>query len=211
MSGAAGGAGATMAAVTPPPAAPTRPGGPVPAGGLDGDEDVARRGAAATVGRVLVVVIVLGSLLLWVYVFSGVARKDPPNTLDDAAFGVAAEPICAEAAATLATLPRAEDSTSAAQRADVIDDANGTLTEMVDRLDELEVSTARDREMTDEWISDWRTFIDDRADFAARLREDDMARFYVTEKPGRLQVTKAIDDLAEVNDMPSCVDPGDVG
>ncbi len=197
-----------MALVSPPPAAPTPPSAPANAG--DEDAHPGRR-VSSTIGRAAVVVIVVGSLLLWIYVFSGAARTDPPNTLDDAAFGVAAEPICADAVETLEELPRAEDSTSAAQRADVIDEANETLDAMVDQLDEIEVSTDRDTEMTTEWIADWRTFIENRSDFAARLREDDMARFYVTEKPGRLQVTKAIDDLAKVNDMPSCVDPGDVG
>lgn len=199
-----------MSGVTPRPAAPAQPGGPPPSPGDDA-EVRPRRGGASVIGRAAVVVIVLGSLLLWVYVFSGAARQDPPNTLDDEAFGLAAEPICAEAVTVLDALPRAEDSTSAAQRAEVIDEANVTLSQMVDELDDIAVTTARDTEMTTEWISDWRTFIEDRADFAARLREDDMARFYVTEKPGRLQVTKAIDDLAKVNDMPSCVDPGDVG
>lgn len=155
-------------------------------------------------------VVVLGSAALWIYALSGAAKQDPPNMLDDPAFGAAAEPICAAVLEQLDLLPRAEESNSAGERADVLDQSDVLLEDMVDDLSTIPVESARDRAMTTEWVADWRTYIADRADFAARLREDEMSRFYVTEKTKGLQITKAIDDLATVNDMPSCQTPGDL-
>lgn len=193
-------AGATMAAV----ASQTTADAATPA-------DTPRRGPAARIGRAAAVIVVLGSVLLWLYAFSGAARRDPPNQLDDPGFGEAAEPICAEAMAAVDALPLAHETPTVEERAAVIEEANAALTAMVDELDTIVVTSSRDQQMTDEWLTDWRDFIEDRAQFAAAIRTDESARFYVTEKPGGLQVTKAIDDLATVNDMPSCASPGDVG
>jgi hypothetical protein len=189
---------------------------PPPAASGDGvDRQPRPRSTRKVLARAAIVVIVLGSALLWIYALSGVAREDPPNTLEDQAFAAAAEPLCAAALTDLRALPRAEQTPSPTERADVLDRSNAILRAMVTSLrDEApEPGTVSDRDlsMIDEWLADWDVYVADRADFAQRLRSDEMARFYVTEKVKGLQITKAIDDLAEVNDMPSCATPGDLG
>ncbi|HMQ26740.1 MAG TPA: hypothetical protein PKA98_12190, partial [Acidimicrobiales bacterium] len=72
---------------------------------VDTGEAPGRRGW--TVGRVAAVVVVLGLTLMWIYAFSGVAAKDPPDQLDDPAFAEAAEPVCAAARDALDALPAA--------------------------------------------------------------------------------------------------------
>ena len=92
----------------------------------------------------------------------------------------------------------------------MLDESGAVLTAMIADLRPLApTSPTRDAEMAEEWLTDWETYVADRAAYAERLREDPNARFYVSEKD-RMQITKAIDNLAEVNDMPSCTTPGDV-
>lgn len=157
------------------------------------------------------VTVIIVSALVWIYALSGAARRDPPNKLSVPDFATAAEPICADAMAALDALPAAATASGPQERADVLDEGGAILSAMVD--DGLRplapTAPARDAEMVQEWLSDWDTYIADRAGYADRLREDPDARFYVSEKE-RMQITKGIDDLAEVNEMPSCATPGDV-
>ena len=105
-------------------------------------------------------------VLMWLYVFTGAAAEDPPDQLDDVAFAEAAEPRCAQAVAALEALPAAGEAESAADRAAVLDETDAVLTSMVDDLAAIEVDNDRDRELVDLWIADWRTYLQDRRDFA---------------------------------------------
>ena len=62
-----------------------------------------------------------------------------------------------------------------------------------------------------DWVDDWGTYLDDRVDYAERLRTDDDARFLETAKGSDTKgITRAINSFAQVNKMMSCVTPGDV-
>lgn len=161
-------------------------------------------------GRVIVVVIILGSALLWIYALTR-SPGQPPGSLDDPSFGAAAEPICASAQARLAELPPAFDAPDPAIRAAVISSGTEILQTMVDDLRSIAPSRGtRDGDMVAEWLDDWQTYLGDRRAHAARLAEEGDIRFYVTEKDGR-QITAPIDRFAQINHMPSCATPGDLG
>lgn len=161
------------------------------------------------IGRVMALVAVAAMAVMWVYIFSGVAREDPPDRLDDDGYASAAEPICAAALEDIEALPSASASSSAADRADVLDEANLVLTEMVDELEALPTTTARDAELTEAWIADWRTYLEDRDEYATALRDDPDAELLVTAR-GNRQITVTIDNFAEeANAMPSCATPLD--
>ncbi|WP_208027857.1 hypothetical protein [Rhabdothermincola sediminis] len=161
-------------------------------------------------GRAIVVVIVLGSALLWIYALTRSPGK-PPGSLDDPSFGAAAEPICASAQARLVDLPPAFEAPEPAARAATISSATEALQAMVDGLRSIAPSRGtRDGDMVAEWLDDWQTYLGDRRAHAARLAEEGDVRFYVTEKEGR-QITAPIDRFAQVNHMPSCATPGDLG
>jgi hypothetical protein len=148
---------------------------------------------------------------LWVFAFhlGGTWRDQQPGQLDDPTFAVAAEPVCAAMVADLALLPQAWETDSPASRADALDESVVILNEMVATLRTLPVGT--EQQAVDEWTADWQTYVNDRADYARRLRDDAEARFYVTQSDrDRRQITLAIDKFAQTNAMPSCETPADL-
>ncbi|MDY7106414.1 MAG: hypothetical protein S0880_34960 [Actinomycetota bacterium] len=160
--------------------------------------------------RVLAGVVVVGSFLLWAYAFSGLARRDAPDTLDDASFAADAEPICAAAVADIDQLPPAMNFGDDPEgRADVLDRATDRLAAMVADLETVATGTDRDRRIVDAWLSDWRTYLSDRRRFAEVIRVDEDEPFQLTAREGRA-ITAPMNRMATVNDMPSCTTPGDV-
>jgi hypothetical protein len=148
---------------------------------------------------------------LWIY---ALFVYDPGLLVDelaDRSFPRAAERVCASTVAELETLPRAETAANPSERADTIDTADALLLAMVADLRPLAPTGPREAaEAVNEWLDDWETHIQDRQDFADRLRKDSGARFTETVKGSR-QVSRAIDGYAQVNRMRSCETPGDVG
>lgn len=150
---------------------------------------------------------------MWAWVFAyhlgGSWQEDQPGQLTDAGFAVAAEPRCASAMAELRALPAAWETTDPDARAATIDDSVIILQAMADDLGNIPAGV--DQQRVNEWVTDWRTYINDRADYAERLRSDPDTRFFVTQSDrDQRQITLAIDRLAETNGMPSCATPGDL-
>lgn len=181
---------------------------PVPPDPAGEDVDGGRRGW--TLGRVAAVVVVLAIVLMWIYAFSGVAAKDPPDQLDDPAFAQAAEPVCAATVEQLDELPSARDAGSPEQRAVTVREANALLTTMVDDLEALVPDSGdRDERITGLWLDDWRTHLDDRAAYADALADGGTDAPQFTARGGR-SITATIDNFAKVNDMASCTTPLDL-
>lgn len=160
-------------------------------------------------GRGLAIVVIVLIAAMWIFAVYE-ARQPPPERMDDAAVSQQAEAICAPIMAQFAALPQAFTMTSAAERAEVIDQSDALLTTMVGQLRALEPVTERDVTMYTEWVQDWTTYLGDRADYSTRLRQDSNARFYVTDK-SKDQITDPIDRFAKANRMPSCLSPQDLG
>jgi hypothetical protein len=163
------------------------------------------------VARVAGTVFAVGVFSMWLYAFF---IYDPGLKIDELAdrtFPTAAEGICAVTAARLEALPPAYRAVDAAERADVVDQANVELRSMVQELRAV-VPTAQGQVTTgiSEWLDDWEVYIGDRQVYADGLRADDDTRFTETVKANR-QISRAIDGFAEVNRMESCTTPGDVG
>ena len=160
--------------------------------------------------RILGGLVLLGSFGIWAYAFSGSAVRDAPNTLDEPTFAARAEPICAPVLAAILELPRAETAATAAERTAVLNEATNLLEPMVERLSAEVTGSDEDIEILAEWLGDWDAYLQARRDFADALRIDPTSRFLLPEK-GPRAVSAAIDNLAIVNQMPSCGNPGDVG
>jgi hypothetical protein len=179
----------------------------------DGD-DGPRQGRR--VGRVAIGIAVVLLLSMWGYVLYlafGPGRQPPIDRLDDPAFAEAGEARCAEAVAEVDELPGAGATTDAADRADVVDRADAIYGRMLDDLEGLtHLAPAGDqRDHAEEWLADWRLYMNDRAEYADALRADPDARLLVSEKAGEgRQVTGWIDEFALANRMPSCITPTDV-
>lgn len=165
-----------------------------------------------TTGRWLVTLAVVGMLTMWGYVLYlafGPGRADPPNRLDDPTFARRAEDRCSAALDRIAELPLSIEVTSADERADVLEEANGHLEAMLDDLAAL-TPAGEDGEMVRAWLADWRTYLGDRQAYAAALHEDPDARLLVSPKGGD-HITEHLDAFAADNHMPACSTPTDVG
>lgn len=164
-----------------------------------------------TPARVVIAVLIAGMVGMWVYVVYlafGPGRQDPPDRLDDPTFSIAAEQRCGEALTQIATLQRAVETPDHGERADVVVQANGFIAAMLDDLDALAPS-GEDGELVRAWLADWRTYLNDRSEYATALRSDPEARLLVSAKDHD-QVTEHLDAFAADNHMPACATPLDV-
>jgi hypothetical protein len=159
---------------------------------------------------IVLAVLLVASFGLWVYAYSGMAGRTPPDTFDDPAFARRAEGICADSMARYALLPNALSADDGRERAEQIRVANVILVDMIDRLEAEVTGTERDRGIALLWLDRWRILIADRADFADRIEADPMAVFYISREAG-FRAEKSIDYIANNNAMPSCTLPADVG
>lgn len=165
-----------------------------------------------TLGRILAVTVALGLILFWLWIFAGGPRKQNPDYLSDRTWTERAEATCGAARSDIDALPGAETTARADDRADVVDQATDRLEAMVDELDATRPSGDGDVEVMAAWIADYRAYVANRRDYAARLRTDPTAKLLVDEKEGyRDGLDKVIETFADVNEIPSCAVPGDVG
>jgi hypothetical protein len=188
------------------------PGTGSPTEGSDGGDGDERR----RLPRAAIVIAVVLMVSMWgyvVYLAFGPGRQPPLDRLSDPAFAQAGEARCARTLEAVDRLPTAGETPDAADRARVIEEANAEYAEMLDGLErDVRLAPAGDdRTHAEEWLSDWRLYLADRADYAEALRADPGARLLVSEKPGEArQVTGWIDEFALANRMDSCVTPSDV-
>jgi hypothetical protein len=171
--------------------------------------DAPTRGAGPR--RVLAWVTVTALVAMWVYVLYlafGPGRQAPPDRLDDPTFATQAQAICEAAHDDVDELPPAIEADDADQRADIVAEANARFGAMLDDIEEL-TPGGEDGDIVQEWLADWRTYLDDRAEYIAALREDPEARLFVTARD-RDQVTEYMDAFAADNKMTACATPLDV-
>lgn len=164
-----------------------------------------------TIGRVLGVTVMVAIAAFWAVVFSGLPRRENPDWLDDRAFVTRTEERCLDLLADLKRLPNGAFITDHRERADVLDRATDRVEEMVDAIEADAPTTGDDHTSVSGWIADWRTYIENRRDYADRLREDPEARLLLDQSLGGDSVDKPIEIFAQVNEIPNCATPGDVG
>lgn len=166
----------------------------------------------STVQRVLVVAVILGLFAFWLWIFSGAPRADHADEVKDREFVERTHLRCRTLRVELSGLPDATESATPAERADVVEESTAMVARMVDEIEADFPDDPEDLEVLEQWIADWRTYISDRSDYARRVRKDPDAQFQVTENE---RVHRGVDDtirnFADVNDMPDCATPGDVG
>jgi len=178
---------------------------------LDESEEIQPLSFRRRTARILALLAVLLIVGLWGWALFFPPSTTAPGTLKDQTFPTAANPICTDAAAAMATLPPAFETTDPIERANVVAQSDVILTTMLNRLDAIAPPPGQDKDALNisEWLSDWRTFVGDRETYAAALRNNPTARFYVTEK-ARRQISAPIDFFATFNNMQNCVTPDDI-
>lgn len=165
-----------------------------------------------TLGRVVVVVAMLGLALFWIAVFAGLFDRKNADYLHDRAFVSRTARTCKATMATVARLPPARESRTAAQRADVVDRATSELARMIDRIGSDRPSDPQEARVMRMWLADWRVYLTDRRDYTRRLRRNAEAQFLVDRKPkANDSYDTVIKNFADINNIPVCDPPLDVG
>ncbi len=162
-----------------------------------------------SIGRILAGLFIVGSFAFWVYAFSGIPSRENPDRLDESAFAVEADGLCAAAKARIGELPSADSAPDVLARADVLDQANDEVETLIRQLRSIVSGSDSDVRNLGLWLDDWEVFAADRREHAERLRTEGDVRFVVSGKEGQ-HVTEWIDGFARVNDMDSCEVPLDV-
>jgi hypothetical protein len=164
-----------------------------------------------TWGRGLAISAVVIMVIFWIWIFSGAAKRDNPDYLQDRTYAAALEKQCQGLRDQLAELPNAADQASQADRADVLDDANVLVGRFIDEV-AAEAPTSGDAAVSVKgWLADWRTYLGDREDYAERLRTEENAQLLLSRSKLGDSVDKTIQIFTQVNDIPACDTPGDVG
>ncbi len=160
--------------------------------------------------KVALTTTLIASFGVWGYAYSGLADRVAPDTFDDAEYAAELETVCASAMERFDALPNAEEADDNVERSEQITNRNAVLTEMIDDLESVDPTTDRDASLSSEWLTDWRTYVSERQDYADRFAEDPAAVAYFSAVGGE-RIEKRISRLATTNLMFSCETPLDVG
>jgi hypothetical protein len=150
---------------------------------------------------------------MWFYGFV-LAPRESMNNIGDAQWGARAETLCATAKtarSALADLSRinVNDPAALRKKADVVDAATDTIEDAVDQISRDIPSTDKGRALVPEWISDYRTYIRDRRDYADTLRAGSIVEFSESIEEG-VPISERLAKFARENEMRSCQPPRDL-
>ena len=164
-------------------------------------------------GRVAGVIAAVAMLLFWIWILSGAPKRMNPDHLADEAFLARAEARCLELREDIGALPAAADIATATERAEVLDEANDLLADMIDDLETTAPTEGDDAKIVAGWLSDYRIYLADREAYADALRTDPDAQLILTEND---RLSDGVDKTIQVfttdaNDLDACDTPGDVG
>ncbi|MBO60284.1 MAG: hypothetical protein CL440_08820 [Acidimicrobiaceae bacterium] len=151
---------------------------------------------------------VAGIIGLWVYAFF-FAPSGNPDRIENENWIQKAEAICFQAKNELTLLPSATKAENPSDRAQVLEDGTGILEKMKSELTKLSVSSEKDKFNTSSWFSDWDIYLEDRKNHVDRLNELGDVEPLLTATDAGKSVMERMNGFARVNDLDSCLDPGD--
>jgi len=174
--------------------------------------------AGFTWGRFTAAAIIVGLAAMWTYIWVFVPRTNP-DRFSSPDYAEAAEPICAAAQAEINSLPSGPSASSPQERAVAVRAGTEITQAMVADLRSLLplVADPDDLAKLELWFADWEEgyLVDrwahvDRLENATAETPDRELAFLIQDRTEGGFYTRRIDGLANVNDMPSCVVPGDI-
>ena len=131
--------------------------------------------------------------------------KTAVNKIEDRAWAERAEAICEPVKLAVRRL----DLETAAEldgRADLVVESTDMLSAMLDDLEAVEPTDPKGKAIVPDWIADYRTLLQDRYNYAERLRSGQNVPFTETGVQG-VPITERIETFAGDNEMPSCAPP----
>jgi len=131
--------------------------------------------------------------------------KTAVNKIDDRAWAERAEEICAPVKVEVRRLDL-ETTSDLDGRADLVVESTDMLSAMLDDLEAVEPTDPKGQAIVPDWIADYRTLLQDRYNYAERLRSGQNVPFTETGVQG-VPITERIETFAGDNEMPSCAPP----
>ena len=177
---------------------------------IDGDPPASHQpeGRRARPGHLLLIVVVAGLISMWFYAFL-IAPSGNPDRMEDRTWPTSAERRCAEARDAIDAFPPAYDSGSPLERSDHLEKGTEILETMVFDLGSLPGGSASDRYLVARWLEDWEAYLSDRQAHVERLRSEGDVRPLLSALPDGSSMLERMNGFARVNEMESCLDPGD--
>ena len=166
------------------------------------------KGRRARPGRLILVTVVAGLIGMWFYAFL-LAPSGNPDRMEDRIWPTSAERRCAEARDAIDALPPAYQSGSPFERSDYLEKGTEILKNMVSDLGSLPGGSASDRDLAARWLEDWESYLSDRQAHVKRLRSEGDVRPLLSALSDGSSMLERMNGFARVNDMESCLDPGD--
>ncbi len=131
--------------------------------------------------------------------------KTAVNKIEDRAWAARAEAICEPVKLQIRRLDL-ETAAELEGRADLVVESTDLLSVMLGDLEAVEPTDAKGRAIVPDWITDYRTLLQDRYNYADRLRSGQNVPFTETGVQG-VPITERIETFAGDNEMPSCAPP----
>ena len=161
-----------------------------------------------TASSLLKIAAVAGIIGLWAYAFF-FAPSGNPDRVENEVWLEKAETICSQALNEIDLLPLAKEAKTPADRAELIAQGTRVLEKMKASLAGLPLNSEKDNFNTDSWLSDWDTYLGDRRNHVKRLTELGDIEPLLTATDSGKSVLERMNGFARVNDLDSCLDPGD--
>jgi hypothetical protein len=167
----------------------------------------------ATARRAGLVLVCAGIAAMWVYGLA-FAPKEAINKVLDSEWAPRAQLICERAAterSALAELVRIDknDQEQLNRKADIIDLATNTLERAVDEIETMPPTDDKGRAIVPMWIADYRSYIEDRRDYAEDFRRGIAGSFAETAVEG-VPISERLTTFAQDNRMLACAPPIDL-
>jgi hypothetical protein len=131
--------------------------------------------------------------------------KTAVNKIDDRAWAERAEEICAPVKLAVRRL-ELQATPELDRRAELVVESTDMLSSMLDDLEAVEPTDPKGQAIVPDWIADYRTLLEDRYNYAERLRSGQNVPFTETPVQG-VPITERIETFAGDNEMPSCAPP----
>lgn len=172
-----------------------------------------RRTQLQRLGRLSILVACLLIGAMWVYAFVFASRESINRIYDDE-WSARSQTRCEQAASertALQDMTRIDenDPQTLMMRADLVDKATDSLERMVDAIEKDPPSTEKGVALVPKWIDDYRTYIQDRRDYANELRGGQLTTFSET-LVDDVPVSERIGKFARENEMRACQPPFDL-
>lgn len=160
---------------------------------------------------ILVACILIGAMWVYAFVF---ASRESINMIYDDEWSARSQTRCEQAAterSALTNMTRIDenDPETLLIRAGLVDQATDSLERMLNDIQNDTPTTEKGIALVPKWIADYRTYIEDRRDYANELRTGKLTTFSET-LVDDVPVSERIGKFARENDMRACQAPFDL-